>query len=119
MIEQRKSPRFSVGAEIRWKRATVRDDGIAPYISHARDLSTGGVCAILGPGVAPGDTVQLEIRLSDDESIYSTGRVAWVNTQARIKGWAIAACEAGVELLNLSDYDKKIIDRFISDSFQS
>ena len=119
MVEKRKSPRFMLGTEIRWKRATGDYDQAEPLLSRTRDLSTGGICLDLHPGVATGDTLQLEIRLSDDRIIYSSGRVAWVNTRARIKGWSISACEAGIEFLNLSEAEKALIDNFISNSFEA
>ncbi len=116
MIEKRKSPRFALSAEIHWKRADGACIASEPLMSRTRDLSTGGMSLVLEPGVAEGDTLELEIRLPGGPSIYSRGRVAWISTQAHIKGWAVSLCEAGVELMNLSESEKTHLDSFIAES---
>ncbi len=119
MIEKRKFTRFALGAEIRWKRM-VRDlDASDSFWSRARDISAGGLCLEMDPSIATGDTLMLEIKLLGDRTIYSKGRVAWMNPLTQIKGWTISSCEGGVELLNLTDSDRAEIDEFASRSFQS
>ena len=115
MVEKRKSARFTIEIEIRWKRTDIDEDETGPNISWTRNLSTGGACLFLSPGVVPGDIVYLEIRLPNGESIYSSGRVAWVSTQALIKSWAISVYEGGIEFLNLVESEKALIDRCLSE----
>lgn len=118
MQEKRKCPRFALETEIHWKKASAEfEEKPEEVVSTTQDLSAGGACLVLPLGVNPGDTIIMEIRLGPGESIYSRGRVAWVSSQARIKGWAIALCKGGVEFSGLTDSEKDQIDRFVSTAF--
>ena len=117
MVEQRKSRRFALETDILWRPDAAEGAAGPAQLTRTRDLSTGGFCAALCPGIATGHTLQIEIRLPSGQSIYSLGKVAWVSDHARIKGWDISACEAGIEFLNLTGSDKLTIDRFVSESY--
>lgn len=122
MVEKRKFTRFPLEAEIRWKRVLNDFDDPAeptPHMGHTRDMSAGGLCIDMDSGISTGDMLLLEIKISQDRTIYSKGRVAWVNPLARIKGWTISSFESGVELLNLSSHEKTELDDFVARSFQS
>ena len=122
MVEKRKFTRFPLEAEIFWKRIINDFDEPAeptPHMGHTRDISAGGLCIDMDSGISTGDMLLLEIKLTRDRTIYTKGRVAWVNPLAKIKGWTILSCESGVELLNLSDSEKVEIDNFASQSFQN
>ena len=117
MLEKRKYPRFAMEAEILWKPETSTDPVGPTHLSHIRDLSTGGLSAMLQEGVRPGDTLQLELKLPAGQSIYSRAKVAWVSNHERIKGRNISVCEGGIEFLNLSESDIYAIDRFITETY--
>ena len=117
MLEKRKSPRFAIEAEILWRPETSVDSAGPAYLSHIRDLSTGGLSVTLNEAVMPGDTLQLELKLPAGQCIYSRAKVAWVTSRERLKGWDISVCEGGLEFLNLSESDVYAIDHYISDTY--
>ena len=119
MVEKRKFTRFALGTEIRWKREVYNMEASHTHMGHTRDISAGGFCLDMIPEISIGDTLLLEIKLSGDRTIYSKGRVAWVNSLAQIKGWIISSCEGGIELLNLNNSDQRELDNFASQSFQN
>ena len=117
MLEKRRSPRFAMEAVVLWKPESRYGMEGPMNISHTRDLSTGGLSAMLQEGVRPGDTLQLELKLPGGQSVYSRVRVTWVSNHERLKSWEISVCEGGVEFLNLSDSDIFAIDQFISEIY--
>ena len=112
--ERRKFKRFVVPVEVHWKKITGADGKTARHISHAKDVSVGGVCVILHPGIVVNDILQLEMILPSKNTIHSKGRVAWVDPKARVKGWTEAVYEGGIEFLDISDEDREEISHFLS-----
>ena len=104
--------------EIFWKKEATDPEGCAPRLAHTRDISAGGLCIEMDAEISAGDTLLLEIRMASGRTIYTRGRVAWINPLAQIKGWVISSCEGGVELLNLSESEQTEIDFFSSQPFQ-
>ena len=103
MLERRKSLRFSVEADVEWRLDTPEGHLNSPHISRIRNLSTGGLSAMLDDRILPGATLNIEIDLSPEKVIRTQARVAWTNDRERIKGWDIALSEGGIEFLNLDD----------------
>lgn len=113
MDERRKFPRFSLGVEVQWKKVPRAEERTARHISQVKDISLGGVCLVLHPDIQAGDILQMEIRLPGKPAIEAKGRVAWVNPQARVQGWAEKVCEGGIEFFDLSEGARKEINHFI------
>ena len=117
MDERRKFPRFKVGVEVHWKKISSADEKTAQHISHVKDLSAGGVCLVLHPGIRFGDLLQLDIKLpSGKQDIHIKGRVVWMDYQARIPGRDSTACEGGIEFLELAQETRKQLESFTASS---
>ena len=117
MQEKRKSLRFALEVEIHWKRGSADENSAELMVSRTRNLSTGGACVLLPWGIQPGDTINMEIRLTNGESIYARGKIAWVSQQVRVKNWAVALCKGGVEFLDLAPSEREMIDQLIPSTF--
>ena len=117
MEERRKYPRFTVNVEVHWKKIAGAVEKTSHRISFSKDVSAGGISHILHPGVVAGDTLELEIVLPGKKIIRSKARVAWVDPEARIKGWSQTVYDGGLEFLDMSDADRKEIGHFLTNSF--
>ena len=100
MDERRKFPRFKANVDVYWKK--VAHERTAQHLSGIKDVSLGGVCLVLHPGIVAGDILELEIELLHSKKISCRARVAWVDADARIKGRKEPVIEGGVEFLDMS-----------------
>ena len=117
MDERRKFSRFKLGVEVHWKKIAGADERTAQHISHLKDISVGGICLVLHSGIFAGDTLDLEIKLPGRKSIYSKGKVMWVDYDARIPKRTSTACEGGIQFLDMDETTRKEISDFAGDSF--
>lgn len=116
MEEKRKFPRFNVSVDVHWKKITQENERTALHISAAKDASIGGICLVLHPSIVRGDLLRLDIQLPGDRTIQAKGQVMWITNDAKVKGRTGTICEGGIQFIQITDEDRRSIERFLTSS---
>jgi hypothetical protein len=113
MKERRSFLRFKVGVQIQWKKAPSPGERSALHISQVKDVSAGGVCLVLHPGIQAGDLLELDITLPRKSPIQVKARVVWVDANARDKDWPGTYYEGGIVFLDLSEQHQVMLNQYL------
>ncbi len=113
MKERRNFLRFKVGVQVQWKKAVAPSERSALHISQVKDVSAGGVCLVLHPGIVAGDMLELEIALPRRSPLQVRARVVWVDANARDKNWPGTYYEGGIVFLDLSEANQVILNQHL------
>ncbi len=114
MKERRKFLRFKVGVQVQWKKIVAPEQRSALHISQVKDISVGGVCLVLHPGIVVGDTLELEISIPRSSPIQVTAHVVWVDPNARDKDWPGTYYEGGITFLNITEAQQVILNKYLT-----
>ncbi len=114
MKERRKFLIFKTSVQLQWKKIVSADERAALHVSQVKDVSVGGVCLVLHPGIKVGDTLELEISLPRSSPVQVTARVIWVDPSARDKDWPGTYYEGGVSFLNLTEAQQVKLNRHLT-----
>ncbi len=113
MKERRNFLRFKVGVQIQWKKTASPGERSALHLSQVKDVSSGGVCLVLHPGIQKGDLLDLDITLPRRSPIQVKARVVWVDAQARDKDWPGTYYEGGIVFLDISDAHQVVLNQHL------
>ncbi len=113
MKERRNFLRFKVGIQIQWKKTPLPGERSALHLSQVKDVSAGGVCLVLHPGIQAGDLLELDITLPRKSPIQVKARVVWVDANARDKDWPGTYYEGGIVFLDLSEHHQVMLNQYL------
>ena len=90
----------------------IRKDGEYP----GKNLSSGGVCAVLNEKEETGTFINLRVYLPDNSfPIRIKGRVVWVRSSSDIKTGQ-QLFDTGIEFAEIDELDFKKISKYINDN---
>lgn len=113
MKERRNFLRFKVGVQVQWKKSPLPGERSALHLSQVKDVSAGGVCLVLHPGILAGDLLDLDITLPRKSPLMVKGRVVWVNPHARDSNWPGTYYEGGIVFLDLSEANQVMLNQYL------
>ena len=108
--ERRKFIRLTIDAQINY---TIIADSASSRSAPLKDIGAGGICLLLNEQLKEGDILKLDILLPDDPPVIPTkGKVIWV------KSFSIASeknvrYDTGIEFTEISDADRKKINKYV------
>ncbi len=98
---------------MQWKKSPLPGERSALHLSQVKDVSAGGVCLVLHPGIQTGDLLDLDITLPRRSPIQVKARVVWVNANARDKNWPGTYYEGGIVFLDLSEAHQVMLNQYL------
>lgn len=108
--ERRKYVRLNTQAQIRY--TVIGKPGTIKVTS--KNVSAGGICAIVSEQLAEDTPLQLEIDIPDlNEPIHALGRVVWQKKVEAAKNKSKTCFDTGIEFTGISDFDRFNINRYV------
>ena len=109
MLEKRKFIRLNAYVDVAWAKTTVSHPSSAIQGDKSKNISEGGLCLNIGEAVNAGDVLDLMIKLPNQKTLRSKGRVQWVKeSQVVTKRY-----DVGLEFLDISAQDREEMKAFV------
>ena len=109
MFEKRKYIRLNAYVDVAWAKTTASNPSPASQGDKSRNVSEGGLCLNIGEAVSAGDVLDLMIKLPNQKTLRSKGRVQWVKESEIVT----KRYDIGLEFLDISAQDREEMKAFV------